>query len=145
MNRVLLAVVLLLTTVEGFNAVGQTGEKETVRIFEGSLIEATEKASSEKKALFFIIWENESNSLVQHFVTNILTDPGVIESFENTVITVVDSSGSETGVQLKELFEISNYPLIQLMNVYGEDLYQFESFIAPDQMPDILRRNVLND
>lgn len=144
MKRLVLffVVLALFGTSNGF-----AQDKEEVKkaqTFQGSLIEATEKAAREKQGLLFLIWEDENDTLVQHYLQNVLTDPQVIQAFENTIITIADSATSETGIKLVELFGLSSYPVIQFMNVQGEDLYEFDSFVEPDQMVDILRRNVLN-
>lgn len=122
----------------------KTDEKQSAQLFEGSLIEATEKAAREKQGLLFIIWEDENDTLVQHYLQNVLTDPAVVQAFDKTIITIADSATSDTGIKLNELFGLSVYPIIQFYNVKGEDLFEFESFIEPDQMVDILKRNVLN-
>lgn len=145
MKKLVLSLTLLLAFASAFSQdKTKADEKPTAEVFEGSLIEATEKAAREKMGLLFVIWEDENDSLVQHYLQNVLTDPAVIQAFDKTIITIADSAKSETGVQLTELFGLGTFPVIQFYNVQGEDLYEFDSFIDPDQMIDILRRNVLN-
>lgn len=128
----------------GQNQTDAESAKATVPIWQGTLIEATEKAAREKKGLLIILWEDQNDSLVQHYLQNVLTDEAVIQAFSNTIVTISDSVTSEMGVKLIELFGFGNFPVIQFYNVQGEDLYEFDTFIEPDQMIDILKRNVLN-
>lgn len=114
-----------------------------VPFFEEPIDDLAARALKEEKGLFIMLVANEEDTLVRHYLQIVLKDEEVVKAFENTIIAIKADTSSANGKALIER-GFSNFPTVMFTTGRGEDLFEFENLIDPDQMIDILRRNVLN-